>query len=115
MELDQSPNPPGWPEARRHPRMPYRRIVVIRRSGASRNISGLAHDLSAGGVAVSTQEELPIGAKVLAWISSVVDVDVLLCEAIVRYRRDLRHGLEFQDLTTEQAELLARTCRIPQT
>lgn len=98
-------------EERHHERVPYSDIVLITRQESSRTLAALGEDLTPAGVAISTDQQLSIGEKVSAWVRLTHAVGLIRCDAIVRYRLRWRHGLEFQDVTPEQAALLERICR----
>ena len=109
VPLLELPEPPVWIMDRKQ----YRRALDVRlvvESASAPAVSGRTRDLSDGGFGATFTRALRLGEvlKVSFLLGSGRSISV---EAVVRYIRGFRHGLEFREISRDEKVALWRMCR----
>jgi PilZ domain-containing protein len=92
---------------RRHPRLLYSTPLMFHHlaAGGVRSSHGISLDISESGIGALVEGRLEVGQTV--GIDVPLPDAVLAAVAIVRYTSDVRSGLEFVGLTSEERSRLA--------
>ena|SRR5579872_5604466 len=77
-------------------------------SPTTRGVSGRSRDLSDGGFGATFTRPLRLGE--MLQVSFLLGTEVLTVEAVVRYVRGFRHGLEFRRMSRSEKLMLWRFC-----
>jgi len=97
------PEPPIWIMDRKQSRRPFDVRLTVESRGPS-GITGRTRDLSDGGFGATFTRPLRYGE--ILRVSFVLGQRSITVEAVVRYVRGFRHGLEFRGLSrSERLEL----------
>lgn len=109
MPILELPEPPVWIMDRKQQRRTLDVRVAVD-SEATPPVSGRTRDLSDGGFGATFTRPLPLGQvlKVSFLFDSAHKITV---EAVVRYVRGFRHGLEFRQLSRTEKLALWKLCQ----
>jgi c-di-GMP-binding flagellar brake protein YcgR len=84
--------------------------VSVLRKGEKSTFTGIAHDISVGGMAVFLGGDLAIGETVTVTFALVFSTQ-LVVQGVVRSRERYEYGIEFLNVTTGQQDEIIRNCR----
>lgn len=101
-------------EARRAPRHPLKERVEVSvtTSAVTTRLRGRSVDFSQTGMGCLLTEELKPGQRVTAEFSLPLCPDRFRLNAVVRYNRGSRHGLEFTGTPAPVQEKLNQVCEV---
>ena len=86
--------------------------VSVFREGVTTLLWGRTNELGADGIGATLSGELTLGEVVGMAFPIPVAPHVMKVRAIVRYSQGLRCGFEFLVVTSEQRDLMSRTCEV---
>jgi hypothetical protein len=105
----------GRRERRRSVRQPFDQRVKIKTAGKEKEkenvFLGRIIDLSTGGMAAVLSGSLEPGEKVSLEFSLGVTSPTLTLSAVICYSHGFRHGFEFRDVSSLEAEQIRRACQ----
>lgn len=107
MPILELPEPPIWIMDRKQSRRAFDVRLAVE-SPSAQGVSGRSRDLSDGGFGATFTRPLRLG-DVLK-VSFLLGVENITVEAVVRYVRGFRHGLEFRRLARAEKLLLWKFC-----
>jgi c-di-GMP-binding flagellar brake protein YcgR len=84
--------------------------VSVIRKGEKVNFSGIAHDISVGGMALFLGGDLNVGETVTVAFALVFSTQ-LIVQGVVRSRDRYEYGIEFLNTSKTQQEEIIRNCR----
>jgi hypothetical protein len=102
---DSRPAPKTLPERRKSPRYWLSVPLTIRASDGSA-MPGLSVEISEGGMSAMASGPLKVGERV-----EMEPVEGGKVSALVRHKLGQMYGFEFVDLSVEQAQRIAQSCR----
>ena len=104
----------GYKRRRRFPRFRFdvRIQVSAFRKGVTTLLWGRTSELGADGIGATLSGELAVGEVVGMEFHIPVAPHVMKVRAIVRYSQGLRCGFEFLVVTSEQRDMMRRTCEV---
>jgi hypothetical protein len=104
----------GYNRRRRFPRFRFdvRIRLSVFREGVTTLLWGRSSELGADGIDATLSGELTVGEVVGMEFPLPVAPHVMKVRAIVRYSQGLRCGFEFLVVTSEQRDMMSRTCEV---
>lgn len=104
----------GYNRRRRYQRFRFdvRIQLSVFRKGVTTLLWGRTSELGADGIGATLSGELAVGEVVGMEFPIPVAPHVMKVRAIVRYSQGLRCGFEFLVVTSEQRDLMSRTCEV---
>src|SRR5271154_4448656 len=110
--MDQSHQPERTINSRRYPR--YELETELRAGlfgGEHREMRGRSLNINEGGMGGIFVAGWDVGTCVALQFSVPIASSPIKVKGVVRNRTGYRYGFEFSDLTTEERETIARTCK----
>src|ERR1700687_1447462 len=104
-EHDSQPMPAGVSERRKRPRYWLTVLMTIHSADGSA-MPGLSVEISEGGMSAMASNPLKVGETV-----ELEPVEGGRVSAVVRHKLGQMYGFEFVDLSAEQAQRIAESCR----
>jgi len=114
MPPPSNPKPGSRDEGRKWERhavtIPVNVTIVL--NGERSTHRGQASDISRGGMRLYLPRELGSGTSLVLEFLIPYNTAELIIRGVVRNRNGFQHGVEFIDSTSEQQQMLERTCSI---
>ncbi len=88
------------------------KVKVTNSGGLTTYAFGRGDNLSEGGLAAHLAHHLEVGSTVRISLTLPHAAKPIECDAVVRNKESFSYGLEFKGLSTEDVEVIRKTCHV---